>query len=494
MDVYELMTAIPIKERTTVPGSEIQDKGVPTLTAAGYTSRLFANSGWLLFGDFAALSLSMMLGGLMRQVLYGDSLIPGWSWLILPVWAFGATATSLTPGWGVSPVEHLRKLVTLIFASFGLAAAALFLSKTGAEASRFTMTTAFCVAIIAVPLFRVRVKSLLLRFGKWGIPTVIYGTDETSAHVLEALNAEPGLGYIAAGVFDDDSKAGSYINGVPVLGTMKQNTPDAPFAIIGAAQISRQRLVEMLEGPLTIYRRVIIIPDLIDAPSLWVTPRDFIGLIGLEVAVNLLNPLARFFKRAADIVMVTLSSPFWMPLCGFLAFLIWLEDRASPLFIQERIGSYGERFKTLKFRTMHPNAEELLQQKLKEHPELEAEWAVDCKLRNDPRITRVGQFLRKTSLDELPQLVNVLAGDMSLVGPRPLPEYHNDQLSPQIRSLRDRVRPGLTGLWQVSGRSEAGTAGMERWDAYYVRNWSVWLDIIILVRTVRVVLSARGAY
>ncbi len=109
-------------------------------------------------------------------------------------------------------------------------------------------------------------------------------------------------------------------------------------------------------------------------------------------------------------------------------------------------------------------------------------------------MTRVGRFLRKTSLDELPQLVNVLRGEMSLVGPRPLPDYHYRQLRPQIRTLRDRVRPGLTGLWQVSGRSEAGTSGMERWDAYYVRNWSVWLDIVILVRTVRVVIQAKGAY
>lgn len=421
-------------------------------------------------------------------------MIPEWSWLIIPVWMLGATLTSLTPGWGVGPVDHLRRLIALVLASFGLAAAALFLSKTGAEASRFTLTTAFFISLFIVPLVRVRIKGALIKAGKWGIPTVIYGSDETAAHVLEALRAEPGLGYMPAGIFDDDSTPGSYINGVPVLGSMEHNTADAPFAIIATTQTTRERLIGLLEGPLTIYRRVVVIPDLLEAPSLWVTPRDFVGLVGLEIALNLLNPFARFTKRASDILFVVATAPVWIPLCLVLALLVWLEDRSSPLFIQERMGFYGKEFRTWKFRTMHPNAEEILKREFAVNPELEAEWAVDCKLRNDPRVTRVGEFLRKTSLDELPQFMNVLLGEMSLVGPRPLPEYHYRQLPPQIRALRDRVRPGVTGLWQVSGRSESGTKGMERWDAYYVRNWSIWLDIVILVRTVRVVLSGKGAY
>jgi lipopolysaccharide/colanic/teichoic acid biosynthesis glycosyltransferase len=143
---------------------------------------------------------------------------------------------------------------------------------------------------------------------------------------------------------------------------------------------------------------------------------------------------------------------------------------------------------------MKPDAEQELRVAIVADPRLQSEWEGDFKLRNDPRITKVGRWLRRTSLDELPQLVNILKGEMSLVGPRPLPDYHYLEISEQVRALRDRVRPGLTGLWQVSGRSEAGTRGMERWDAYYVRNWSVWLDVVILVRTIRVVFSGRGAY
>jgi lipopolysaccharide/colanic/teichoic acid biosynthesis glycosyltransferase len=125
---------------------------------------------------------------------------------------------------------------------------------------------------------------------------------------------------------------------------------------------------------------------------------------------------------------------------------------------------------------------------------LRKEWETQFKLRHDPRITSIGNFLRRTSMDELPQLVNVLRGEMSLVGPRPLPEYHHQELPERVKKLRDRVRPGMTGLWQVSGRSEAGTQGMARWDTYYVRNWSLWLDIVILVRTIRTVISRHGAF
>ena len=140
------------------------------------------------------------------------------------------------------------------------------------------------------------------------------------------------------------------------------------------------------------------------------------------------------------------------------------------------------------------NAEAVLARHLAADAQLRAEWEAHCKLKHDPRITAVGRFLRRTSLDELPQLFNVIAGNMALVGPRPLPAYHEEKLPARLREVRHRVRPGITGLWQVSGRSNAGNAGLERWDQYYVRNWSIWLDIVILVRTIRAVFRADGAY
>jgi lipopolysaccharide/colanic/teichoic acid biosynthesis glycosyltransferase len=162
---------------------------------------------------------------------------------------------------------------------------------------------------------------------------------------------------------------------------------------------------------------------------------------------------------------------------------IWLHDRANPFFVQERVGKDGRLFRAWKFRTMVPNAEELLQRRFAEDEAARLEFKTHMKLRNDPRITRVGRLLRKTSLDELPQLMNVLRGEMSLVGPRPVPLYHHEEFSGQGRMLRERVLPGMTGLWQISDRAEPGPAYMEKWDSYYVRNWSIWLDIVILART-----------
>lgn len=209
---------------------------------------------------------------------------------------------------------------------------------------------------------------------------------------------------------------------------------------------------------------------------------------------HLQRPLAIGCKRAFDIAAVLISSPLWVPVCLLLALLIWLEDRHNPLFIQQRIGQGGQVFPTYKFRTMVPQAEDVLRRRLAEDPELMAEWLANFKLKRDPRITRLGSLIRKLSLDELPQLVNVLMGQMSLVGPRPLPDYHHSQLSSQTQYLREQVRPGMTGLWQVSGRSESGNAGMEQWDPHYVIHWSLLLDLKVLVRTVRVVILGSGAY
>jgi lipopolysaccharide/colanic/teichoic acid biosynthesis glycosyltransferase len=160
---------------------------------------------------------------------------------------------------------------------------------------------------------------------------------------------------------------------------------------------------------------------------------------------------------------------------------------------QWRIGYGGRRFRAWKFRTMVVNAEQQLEMHLANSPELRREWERDHKLRNDPRVTAIGRFLRKTSLDELPQLANVLIGQMSLVGPRPIVEEEIVKYGDAFR-LYLRVRPGLTGLWQVSGRNDTGYAQRVRLDMHYVRNWSPWLDIHLLARTIGVIAGQKGAY
>jgi Undecaprenyl-phosphate galactose phosphotransferase WbaP len=243
------------------------------------------------------------------------------------------------------------------------------------------------------------------------------------------------------------------------------------------------------------FQHVIIIPNLIGLQSLWVQARDLGGIIGLELQKNL---LIRRNRRCKQFMDYALGIPLFLlsvPLLAVLAALIMIVSPGNPFYCQVREGGAGKNFRVWKLRTMYPNADRLLNAYLEANPDSKQEWSTHFKLKNDPRIlSGVGNFLRKTSLDELPQLWNVLRGEMSLVGPRPFPHYHLEQFVDSFRKLRRSVKPGITGQWQVSARSDGDLAVQENLDTYYIRNWSVWLDLSLLGRTVLVVLNGKGAY
>jgi Undecaprenyl-phosphate galactose phosphotransferase WbaP len=180
------------------------------------------------------------------------------------------------------------------------------------------------------------------------------------------------------------------------------------------------------------------------------------------------------------------------PLVFAIALLIKLDSPGPAFYGHKRVGAAGKYFLCWKFRTMHVNAEHLLDKYLQGNPVLQAEWEQNQKLRCDPRVTRVGRILRQTSLDELPQLWNVLRGEMSLTGPRPIVDAEVPKYG-EVYGLYKRIKPGMSGFWQVSGRSDTTYAERVEMDSYYVRNWSVWLDLIILARTVMCVVLGRGA-
>jgi Undecaprenyl-phosphate galactose phosphotransferase WbaP len=196
----------------------------------------------------------------------------------------------------------------------------------------------------------------------------------------------------------------------------------------------------------------------------------------------------RVFDTAAAMVLLVLLSPIML-----LIALLIRRDGGPAIFAHPRVGKRGRIFNCFKFRTMVVDAEQQLEQLLQQSPELRQEWQDERKLRHDPRISAIGRFLRRTSLDELPQLLNVIRGEMSLVGPRPVvkPELqrYGDQLGYYLM-----VRPGMTGLWQVSGRNDLDYDSRVYLDTWYVKNWSLWYDLIILLKTVKVVLQRTGAY
>lgn len=243
------------------------------------------------------------------------------------------------------------------------------------------------------------------------------------------------------------------------------------------------------------FSNILIVPDLIGVQSLWVEARDLCGMVGLEIQKNLLLPRNMYLKHCIDYL---LGAPlFLLSLPLMLVFGVWIGilTKAHPFYAQVREGKGGRKFKVWKLRTMYPNAEKLLHEWLEAHPEARREWECYFKLKYDPRILKgIGHFLRKSSIDELPQLWNVLRGEMSLVGPRPFPHYHLEQFDPQFRRMRRRVLPGMTGLWQVSARSDGNLAVQEKLDSYYILNWSIWLDLTLLGQTIQTVLSRKGAY
>ncbi|MFN3191787.1 MAG: undecaprenyl-phosphate galactose phosphotransferase WbaP [Aureliella sp.] len=214
---------------------------------------------------------------------------------------------------------------------------------------------------------------------------------------------------------------------------------------------------------------------------------------GVRVEESLLRPSARIFKRAIDVTAAGSALLLLTPVFALIALAVYISDPGPIFFSHERIGRNGKKFKAWKFRSMVTNAKDILANYLLEHPELQAEWEKDHKLKNDPRITSIGKLIRKTSLDELPQLWNVLVGEMSLVGPRPIVDAEIEKYGPTFKQYL-RVTPGISGLWQISGRNNTTYEERLAYDEFYVRHWSPWLDLYILMRTIRTVVFCEGAY
>ena len=213
----------------------------------------------------------------------------------------------------------------------------------------------------------------------------------------------------------------------------------------------------------------------------------------LEHSNRLMLPGSRIIKRLMDCTLLIITLPITLPVILTVAVIVKLTSKGPVFFRQARLGDGGEVFYAYKFRTMRPDADQVLEQYLVEHPELRRQWAKNHKLKDDPRITRFGLFLRKLSLDELPQLLNVLKGEMSLVGPRPIVKAEIERYGDTYK-LYCSVLPGITGLWQVSGRNDISYQERIGFDEFYVKNWSIWLDFHILLRTIRVIVLREGAY
>ncbi|MCT8935923.1 undecaprenyl-phosphate galactose phosphotransferase WbaP [Escherichia coli] len=367
--------------------------------------------------------------------------------------------------------------------------------------SRYVWLLTWVMAIFLVPLARIAIKWLLMKWGLWLRDTWIIGSGKNAYEAYKAITSERNLGLNVVGFVTDEQMQGEQrkkIDELPIIiGSIDWlNSKDkrTQFIVAVESEQSDIRNKWLREFMIKGYRYVSVIPTLRGMP-LDSTDMSFIfshEVMIFRVQQNLAKWSSRIIKRCFDLFGSICIILILSPLLIYIYMKV-KKDGGPAIYGHDRVGINGKTFKCLKFRSMVVNSKEILDELLKNDPKAKEEWDATFKLKNDPRITKIGAFLRKTSLDELPQLLNVLKGEMSLVGPRPIInaelERYNDQVDYYLLS-----KPGMTGLWQVSGRSDVDYDTRVYFDAWYVKNWSMWNDIAILLKTVIVVLRKDGAY
>ncbi|EMN5859944.1 undecaprenyl-phosphate galactose phosphotransferase WbaP [Pluralibacter gergoviae] len=366
--------------------------------------------------------------------------------------------------------------------------------------SRYVWLLTWILAAILMPLSRILVKKFLNMMGIWMRDTWIIGNGKNARDALNAIMSEKNLGLKVVGFITEtpvDEKNSSFEN-IKVIsvnkGWLKSIDKHTQFIVAVEGDQGDIRNTWLKDFLIHGYRYVSVIPTLRGMP---LDSTDMAFIFSHEVMIfrvhnNLAKLSSRLMKRCFDIFASVTIIILLSPLLAYISLKV-KQDGGNAIYGHLRVGKSGNLFKCLKFRSMVVNSQEVLDDLLRNNPEAKKEWNETFKLKNDPRVTKIGKFLRKTSLDELPQLFNVLMGEMSLVGPRPI---ITDELEKYDKEVDYYLlsKPGMTGLWQVSGRSDVNYDTRVYLDAWYVKNWSMWNDIAILFKTINVVINKNGAY
>lgn len=414
-------------------------------------------------------------------------------WIL--IFAYERLYTKRFPFWG--EVKVLLKSATL---SFTLIMVMIFITRKQIQFSRTLVILAWILSLFLFPLMRYVTKYILVKLNFWKKKLIILGVQQTSLAITKSIKNNITMGYEVLGFLDNDpQKINKKFQGIKVLGTFSEleniaKSYQSKDIMVATPHLPRNQLKELLTKCENV------------SESMWLIPRsgDFIAegvelevmgdVLTLYIKKNLAKPWNILIKSVFDKTLTLGLLILLSPLLLVIAIAVRLDSKGPAIFIQRRIGRSKNIFELLKFRSMHINCDEKLNEHLDAHPESKREWEKYKKLKNhDPRVTRVGRIIRRYSLDELPQLINVLTGRMSLVGPRP---YIAEELEGQetFTKILARVKPGITGLWQISGRSDLPFEQRLDLDEYYIRNWSLWLDIVILLKSIKVLFSSKGAY
>jgi len=375
----------------------------------------------------------------------------------------------------------------------------------GNERLYFSLAMSWLFLLPAIPLSRQLMRWLMSKVGLWRVSTALIGTGANAREALLGIQDSLSLGFEVKFLVADENRSEIPVellnlrkipSGNPKAVVEALRNASCAQVVIAAADTREPQMTELIQRLIGAHIDLAIIPSLRGFPVFGLSTNYLFGkdILLLQVRNNLARVPSRIVKRLVDIMGPPIVGIVLSPLLLAIVIAIKLDDGGPVFFIQNRIGRGGRRFPCFKFRTMYLDAEETLAKWRNEQPEKYNEYVKgNFKLRDDPRVTRMGRWLRRTSLDELPQILNVFIGDMSLVGPRPLIAREISDYGAGFQ-LYQRTRPGITGLWQISGRSETQFADRVAYDEWYILNWSLWYDAVIILHTIWIVCTRKGAF
>lgn len=467
--------------------------------------RICAPLLFVSFDYFAILLAEKMAFGLhdLYGLLMGTSYhVPDaylYFWIPLVFIAFLAISQTYTK---MQPIlETVRQIFYAVLYALITCILALYFMQASVLASRLYVVLFGVLALFNVYAARYALLKFLKATNMFMKPVILIGAGKTAEQVLRFFERDLGYRYKVIGILDDNPVSQTLPQKFLLMGTLDNaaeivRDSGVKTVIVTVPGMEKEKLQALLENVQPYVRDIIFVPDLIGVPLYNVEAQTLFNeqIMMLSLRNNLARRRNRAFKRLFDIFVGGLLCIPIIPILLVIAICIKIDSKGPAFFNGQRIGKNGKTFTCYKFRSMYTNASEIMKEYLAEHPVAQEEWNTFAKLRDyDPRVTKVGRWIRKYSLDELPQIFNVIKGDMSLVGPRPYLSREKEDIGEYLSTITLTV-PGITGFWQTSGRNDVNFAGRVAMDTWYVRNWSIWLDLMYLFKTVKIVFTGKGAY
>ena len=433
----------------------------------------------------------------IKGIINAKSFITYWPYL--PGFILIFQIFNLYPGLYLAPAEELRRFTIGSFVVHG----GIIMSRYIENKNWDSITAAFIISFVFSTAILLAARNItdwiLAKTRLGGIPAVVFGSGDSGKLVIDCLLGNARNGYVPVLILDDEKEGINEYKGIPIIhdtsiGHEIVRRLNIKMAIIAMQKLDDLKLKHLQNNSISAFRYNSYIPDLSGSTNIWMSVRDFGGVLGFVTSNKLKMPWNIAIKRFMDLAIVIIGGVIILPFLVLVAILIKITSPGPVFFKQIRPGKNGVHFTFYKFRSMVIDAEERLEKLLESDPQIKDAWEGKRKIKNDPRLTVIGQFLRKTSIDEFPQLINILKGEMSLVGPRPVIDDSEMEKYGENFQNSFSVRPGLTGLWQVSGRSNTNYEERIAYDNFYLQSWSIWMDLWIILKTFGVVIVGKGAY